>query len=149
MAQGDLIPFTAFPQHLCEGKHVVGTDQLAIMLVSDASIDKESADPVAADYTEVSGPGYTPGGIDITATLSIAGNELRIVRSGAGPHASWSETSGGPSNIRWGIVYNKDAANDEAIGYIDMRDGGSPVSIDAGDVDITLNSTAIIRFPTL
>ena len=146
MAQGDLLFFNDFVDDLGKGKHVLGTDTIKFALVSNSTVPAvTTADPCFGAggttnfaSTEVSGTGYTSGGEDISATFSTTTDTGTL--DGTGP--SWSQNGAGPTNIRWGIIYNDSATNKDCIAFVDMG-GGSDISLQDGDISYTFHGSGI------
>jgi len=142
MARGDVTIFDEFVLDLGKKVHDLPNDDLAVALVDD-TITPTAADtsPTWSDYSanEVSGSGYTAGGESIgTITWTVGSGVVEL----AGDDVGWSITVGGPTDCRWGIIVNKDAASDQCIGFVDL---GGTVSLEADDIDIEWNGGIIYR----
>ena len=98
--------------------------------------------PDSTDYVEVSGGGYTAGGILLNVTwLEAAG--VNTFDSTIDP--SWTQNGTGPVNIVAGLVYSITEVANDAIGFIDLTDDGgtTPISLQAGDISITWPATGL------
>ncbi len=140
MATGDFVLFEESSKDFAMGVHVLPTDTIKIALITSAiTPTANDATPRWSDYSsaEVSGTGYTAGG---TAIGNMTLNEAAGVTTFDGDAVSWAQNVAGPTNCRWGIVYNDSAANKEAFGYIDL---GSVVSLQAGPLNLTPHASGI------
>lgn len=142
MAQGDWVTFEEFSLDLGSGVHNLASDTLKLALVDD-TITPTAADatPRWADYSanEVSGTNYTAGGYELTGVgYTEAGGVSTLDDTG---NVTWSQHASGFTDAYWAILYNDDAAADQAIGFIDM---GGPVSLQDGDVTVTWNASGIV-----
>lgn len=146
MAQGDLLFFNDFVDDLGKGKHNLDTDTIKFALCTNATVPSVStADPCFGaggttnfSSTEVSGTGYTAGGEDISSTYSTT----TAVGTLDGTDVSWTQNGAGPTNIRWGIIYNDTATNKDCIAFVDMG-GGADISLVDGDISYTFNGSGI------
>ncbi len=146
MAQGTLALFEEFALYIANNSHNLASDSFKIMLITEqvgatATITPSDATPDSADYTEVSGGGYTAGGLAITVTWTeAAGTATFQVTSG---NSVWSQNGTGPTTIKTGLIYNTThAGTNDAVGFIDMTaDGTTAISLVAGDITITWNPT--------
>lgn len=144
MAQGTLTLFEEFSKYIADGSHDLDNDTFKCMLVTNATVPTAAlATPDSADFTEVSGTGYTAGGETLTITWTEAGGTATF-DSSANP--SWTKNASGPTNIYYAIIYNSThAGTNDAVGFIDMTsDGGTtPLSLASGDISITFNASGI------
>ena len=151
MAAGDFVVFEQFKQDLLDKVHNCGVDQYKLGLIDSV------VTPLAGDTTpqwgvgsnkdydgnEVTGSNYTAGGEVVSAlfaTSLVAGNGEWD--PGTGPHLDLTQHVSGPNDIRWGILFNEDATNNEAVGFIDF---GAVVSLIDGNITYTFDLTAITR----
>lgn len=138
MAQGTLLFVDNFSESLSKGNHNLAPagDTIKVMLISEgvASVLTSSVDSSA--FTEVSGGGYTAGGVALTNTLSETGGTTTF---GSSVNPSWTQNGSGPTNIKTALIYNTIAASEDLIAYIDMTvDGGTTaISLQSGDISIT------------
>ncbi len=119
------VKFNSFIEALAEKVHNLGADTLKVMLTNTAP---SASNAVKADITEISaGNGYTAGGTAITITASsqtsgtykLVGNDVVFTASGG---------SIGP--LRYAVIYNDTATNDELVCYWDY---GSSITVLAGE----------------
>ena len=139
MARGDLVVFEEFALNIGDGSHDLDSDSFKCMLINNTTTPTAaSATPDTADFTEVTGTGYTAGGASLTTTYTEVGG-VATFDSTANP--SWTQNGSGPTDIYWAIIYNTThAGTNDAIAFIDM-DG--PVSLQDGDISITFNASGI------
>ncbi len=149
MAQGTATVFDEFLPFMNNG--AATTDAAAVNLDADsfkiklssvaiASIPASSATPDSADFTEVSpiGGGYAAGGAAASLTVSEAGGTLTVALAS---NVVWTSSgSGGPTDIRTGILYSTThTGSNDAVCVIDLTsDGTTPIDLNTGDV--TINS---------
>ena len=139
MAQGTLLLFEEFSLNIGNGDHDLDADSFKVMLISDTLVAAVTdLTPNSADYTEVTGTGYTAGGEALTLTwLEVGGTATFAVTSGA---TSWTQNGAGPTDIEQAIIYNTThVGTQDAIGFIDMTTdaGVTPISLQDGDITIT------------
>jgi hypothetical protein len=140
MAAGDFTLFNEATKDFLNGVHDSTNDTFKIALVDSTLTPLATvATPRWDDYSanEVSGTGYTAGG---TAIGSISVDHVTGTTTVDGNAVSWTQNGAGFTDARWAILYNDDATNDEAIGFIDL---GGVVSQQAGDVTLTPNVNGI------
>ena len=141
MAKGDLKFFDDFVDDLGTKIHDLDADTIKMALVTNATVP--SVTTAAPSWgaggttnfasTEVSGTNYTAGGIDIAATFSTS---AAVGTFDGATNPSWTQHASGPTNIRWGIIYNDTATNKDAIAFVDMG-GGSDISLADGNISFT------------
>ena len=143
MARNAAVIFEEFVKDVYDGIHGdLSAATIKVMLV-DATITPTAADatPRYADYSanECSAAGgYTTGGITLSGvTTSYAGGVLKFDDTG---NVALSLDGGGFEDAYWAIMYNDDAAADQAIGFIDL---GGPVSERTGPFTITWSASGI------
>ena len=143
MARSDAVMFEEFVKDVYDGVHGdLSAATIKVMLVDD-TITPTAADatPRYADYSanEVSAAGgYTTGGITLSGvTTSYADGVLKFDDTG---NISLALDGSGFEDAYWAIIYNDDAAADQAIGFIDL---GGPVSERTGPFTITWNASGI------
>lgn len=145
MAAGDLTLFDEFALTLGQEHHNLSSDTIKLALVTNAVVPTAAdVDPELLDYTEVSGTNYTAGGETVTCTWAMASGEARLTTATV---PSWTQHASGPTNIRWGILYNDTATNDKCIAFIEFG-SGSDISLADGDISYTFNATAIFGSDT-
>lgn len=148
MARGDFTVFEEFANQIGEEVHKFDTDTLKLALIDD------TVTPTAADATPQWGAG---SGVDYDANeVSTAGGYTANGETLSG--VTWGEADGvatlddtgnislaqngsGFTDAYWGILYNDSAANNDAIGFLDL---GGPVSEQAGAITITWNASGIL-----
>lgn len=146
MAQGDLSLFNEFSLELGSATHnlAAGGNTVRVALITALPTVTQTT-PTLADFTEVTGAGYTAGGVDIgtNQTLTVVSGSTYRYDSTTNP--SWSQNGSGPTNIVAGLIYNDTDGSDKAIGFVDLTtDGGvTPVSLQAGNVSITWNASGL------
>lgn len=147
MAQGTLTLFEEFAKYIADGSHDFDADSFKVMLISNTTVAAASdATPDSGDYTEVTGTGYTAGGIALTTPTFTEAAGTATFDDGAAS-VSWTQNGAGPANIYQAIVYNTThAGTNDAIAFIDMTaDGGTtPISLVDGDITITWNASGIL-----
>ena len=144
MAQGTVYTFEEFRKYIGDGSHDLDGDSFKIALLSNthnSTIAIANATPDFADYTEVTGTGYTAGGNAATLTWTEVGGTATLALSG---NVSWTQNGAGPTDIRTALLYNTThAGTNDAICYIDMTaDGTTAISLQDGD--ITINAGTIL-----
>jgi hypothetical protein len=135
MAQGELLLFHA------AGENISGTIDLKnstfkLALVNDTTTPTQATvTPQLADFTEVTGTGYTAGGETLTTTWTYSTVTTTFDATGS-PACSWTKNGAGPTDIYWGIIYDSTVAGDHCVAYVDMTtDGGTtPISLQSGDI---------------
>lgn len=133
MAKGDITIFEGFELDKGTGVHDLSSDTLKVALI-DSTVTPTAADltPTWSDYSanEVSGTNYTAGGETIgSVTWTIVANKPTL----AGADVGWTIHASGPSDARWGIIYNDTAGSKNAIGFVDL---GGVVSLQTDNIDI-------------
>jgi hypothetical protein len=145
MAQGDLLLFNEYSLEVSSGTHNLAAagDVIKVALITTLPVITQTT-PTLADFTEVTGTGYTAGGVDIQTGQSLTVVSGPTYKYDSSVNPSWSQDGAGPTNIVAGLIYNSTTSN-KAIGFIDMTvDGGTtPVSLQAGNVSITWNASGI------
>lgn len=141
MAAGDLTVFEEFALALGDEVHDFAADTFKLGLVTSSSTPTASdATPTWSDYVanEVgTGGGYPANGITLgSVTFSEAGG----VATFDAANITITQDGSGFTDARWGILYNDDAASDQAIAFLDL---GGDVSEQAGDITITWNASGI------
>lgn len=97
-------------------------------------------------YTEVSGTNYTAGGLAIDSGQSVA-LSAGVVTYTTSVAIKWLQNAGGFSNARYAIIYDNTASGDGKKTLIAWFDLASNVGNVAGDLTITLPSSAIFTSP--
>ncbi len=143
MAQGDLTLFNDFSRQLGSSVHTFATDTIKVMLIDDTTTpEADDTTPILTEYTtEVSGgTEYVAGGAEIANdTWAADGTKWKY----DGDNITWDQDASGPTDIHWAIIYNADATDDPCIGFVEMQNGSTPVSLVSGDVSITWDTDGI------
>ena len=155
MAQGDVFIYEKFMERLGDGEINLSTAVVKCILTSDTTGAPPGGGVTASDprygaggtqnvgTNECSaGGGYATGGVAIDGTdpWALTGNQgVYTAQNGA-----WtSSASGDPTNINYGVFYvDNGGTTDYAIGYVQVYDGATSVSLLAGDVTIKWNGGA-------
>ena len=141
MARNDWVTFEEFSLDLANGVHNLGSDTFKVALIDNTDTEPVAgtATPRWADFSgnEVSGTGYEAATLSGTSTLEAAG----VTTFDDTGNVTWAQNGAGPTDIYWAVLYNDDAADDQAVGFLDM---GGPVSLADGDVSITWNASGIL-----
>lgn len=113
--------FNSFVEAVAEGTHNLGSDTLKVMLTNTAPV---ATNTQKSNLTEIAaGNGYTAGGTAVTitssaqssGTYSLVGNDVVFTASG-----------GSIGALRYAVLYNDTATNDELIGWWDY---GSSITL--------------------
>ena len=142
MAQGDLVVFNEAKENIANGLiDLSATTDFSCMLITTLPT-AAALTPDTADFTEVSGTGYTAGGVALATTWSEATGTVTFDSS---VNPSWSQNGAGPTNIVAALIYSETAVGEDAIAFVDMTtDGGStPLSLQAGDITLTFAGTGL------
>jgi hypothetical protein len=118
--------FNSFVEALAEKKHDLGADTLKVMLTDTAPV---ATNTVKANLTEISaGNGYTAGGA--TASITSSAQTSGTYKLVLGDPATWTASGGTIGPLRYAVLYNDTASNDELIGWWDY---GSSITLAAGE----------------
>lgn len=132
MAAGDLTVFEEAKLALVDGTHDLNTHTFKVMLINNTTVPTAAdATPAKADYTEVTGTGYTAGGETMTVSLSEVGGTVTFSFT---TNPSWAQNGAGFTDAYYAVCYNDTNVGKEALFFLDM---GGPVSQQAGAVSIT------------
>jgi len=146
MAQGDLSLFDEFSLEVSSSTHNLAAagDVIKVALITTLPVITQTT-PTLADFTEVTGTGYTAGGIDIQTGQSLTVVSGPTYKYDSSVNPAWSQDGAGPTDIVAGLGYNSTDVSDKAVFFVDLTtDGGStPVSLQAGNVSITWNASGI------
>ena len=125
---------------IAAGDIVLDSDDLWILLVTSAYTPDPDAHSFRDDITnEVTGTGYTAGGMDLgTVTVSQDNTNNRALADAANP--VWSTAT---ITARGAVIYKKvgTAATDRLLMYLDF---GSDVSSTAADFTVNLNASGFL-----
>lgn len=148
MAAGDIVFFDQFRLDLGKKLHDLSADSIKLALVtSTVTPSKTTADPrwgsggstnLSSNQVSTAGTSYVTGGTALSSrTWTIAGTPTaRPVLRAA--NITWAQDASGPTNARWGILYNDTDSGKRAIGYVDL---GSDRSLVSGPLTIDWNGT--------
>jgi len=120
-----------------KGFNLATPNDYKIMLLSDMPSVGDTT-PDSSDYTEISGGGYTQGGIQLDTTwLENAG--VNSFKSATTP--TWLQDATGSETIRAGLIYSVSESSENAVCFIDMTNdnGVTPISQKAGDIAIVFS----------
>ena len=118
--------FNSFVEALAEKKHDLGADTLKVLLTNTAPV---ATNAVKADLTEISaGNGYTAGGA--TASITSSSQTSGTYKLVLGDPATWTASGGTIGPLRYAVLYNSTATNDELIGWWDY---GSSITLADGE----------------
>lgn len=135
MAQGDVTLYNDFWDQLHRAAHNFASHTVKAMLVSGHTPDKDG-DTVLADVSadQVTGTGYTAGGVTVAVTLTQDNANDRLVLDIANP--AWTGLDvGTPSHV---IFYNDTHASDALIGYME-----SGKASNGGDYTVEVNASGL------
>jgi hypothetical protein len=142
MAAGDVTIFEEFAEMLAQETFNFDSDTLKLGII-DNSTPPTAADatPRWGDYSanEVStAGGYTADGETLA---NVSWSEADGVATLDADNVSLAQDGSGFTDAYWGIIYDDTAANDEAIGFVEL---GGPVSEQAGPVAVNWNASGIL-----
>ena len=142
MARGDYADFEEAALYFGSGVFDLTSDTIKVGLVDDTiTPSADDGTPTWGDYSanEVStGGGYVADGLTLSGvTFTEAGGVATFDDTG---NISLAQDGSGFTDAYWAIIYDDDAASDQAIGFLDL---GGPVSEQAGTVTITWNAGGI------
>ena len=136
MARGTLTVVDAFTQTLANGTHDMDNHEFKIALVS---VMPDATTTVLAN--EVSGTGYTAGGLTLTTSWTRSGGVTSWKTSTT---AQWTANGAGPDNIVAGVIHNSSSGN-AVVAYVDFtEDGSTPISLQTGDISWTAGAGTVI-----
>lgn len=145
MAQGTVTVFNEAKKNILNGTIKIGSDTFKLLLVSDTSITAAQLTPDSSDFTEVTpiGTEYTTGGEALTLAVNTSsggtGAQVDITTD-----IALAKDTGGPTNIRYGIVYSTTAVSSDAIGFVDIGNGAN-VSLQDGSLNITWGTNGMFE----
>jgi len=127
------------------GKKLIDLDtdtiKLALITTAYGSVAASTASPTWSDFSaaQVSGSGYSAGGATV-ASNALA--EASGVATFDASDVTWSQTSGGPADVRTAILYSSTAAASNAIAAVDI--GSAAVSLVNGDITVAWHASGIL-----
>jgi len=136
MAQGTMILFDEFKDMIGEAEmdFKSGGDAFKVAMITDAVVAiAGDTTPVFADYTEVSGTGYSADGETVANQDWLYSGGIAYY---IGDDISWAQNGAGPEDCFQAILYH--VGTDKAIGFIDLTDDGgtTPLSMRDGPIVI-------------
>lgn len=142
MARGDLSTFNEFTESIGDGRIDMDGDTFKVALITTLPVVTQTT-PTLADFTEVTGSGYTAGGETIG---SVTWTHSAGVTTFDGADVSWTQNGSGPTNIVAALIYSDTSTSDDAVAFVDMTaDGGTtPISLQDGDISIAWNASGIL-----
>lgn len=142
MATGDVTIFEEFTEMLGQEVFDFDNDTLKLGLIDNTTPPTAAdATPRWGDYSgnEVgTGGGYTANGETLT---TVSWSEADGTATLDADNVSLTQDASGFTDAYWGIIYDDNATNDEAIGFVEL---GGPVSEQAGPVAINWNASGIL-----
>ncbi len=126
--------FESFVEALAEKVHNLGSDTLKIALSNTAPA---ATNTQLSDITQISaGNGYTAGGTQMTISSSAqTSGTYKLV----GADVVFTASGGTIGPLRYAVLYNDTATNDELVGYWDY---GSSITLADGETfTVDLNGT--------
>jgi hypothetical protein len=142
MAAGTLTVFNEAKQNIANGTlNLSSATDFYCMLITTLPTAADLT-PDSSDYTEVSGAGYTAGGVQLNVTWNESAGTVTFDSS---VDPAWTQNASGPTNIVAALIYSSTAAAEDALCFIDMTaDGGTtPISLVDGDISITFAATGL------
>ena len=113
------------------------TNDFKAMLITTLPVITQTT-PDTSDFTEVSGDGYTAGGIALTNSWSESSGTTTLDFS---TDPAWSQNPTGPDDIVAALIYstNASATGQNALGFVDLtKDAGTtPISLQDGNISFT------------
>ena len=106
---------TSFKKELLEGTHNFGSHTFKIALYTSAATLNADTTVYSTD-NEVSGTGYTAGGVALTASTVASGDGVGFVNFS---DATWASSS---FTARGALIYNTDGDNNRAVMVLDFGD---------------------------
>lgn len=117
--------FDAFVENLAEKVFNLGSDTLKLMATLVAPVAGNS---VKANLTEIAaGNGYSAGGTAVTVTTSAQSSGTYTL---AANQVVYTASGGAIANMRYVVLYDDTATNDELIGWWDY---GSTLTLADGE----------------
>ena len=130
-------PLNGLTNDIVSELHNFAADTFSVRLVTEVVT---AATATNATLTEVTGANYTAGGI--VQTTSVTGTEPNLVLESSTTNL-WSENASGFTNAASAVVYNDTSGR--ILTFADIRDGVTPVSSAAKDVQVNFeNGTDIL-----
>jgi hypothetical protein len=105
---------TSFKKELLEGTHIFGSDGFKIALYTSAATLNADTTAYTTD-NEVSGTGYTAGGVALSGVTVSSGDGVGFVNFS---DATWASSS---FTARGALIYNDDKS-DKAVMVLDFGD---------------------------
>jgi len=149
MARGDVTFFNEFAESSGDGRIDLDADTFKVALVNSLPTAADAVPTWGAGGTtnlssdEVSGTGYTAGGVTLAGVSWSQTSGVATFDSTTNP--SWTQNGAGPTDIVGAVIYSDTATNKDAVAFVDMTtDGGTtPISLQDGNISITWNASGI------
>lgn len=135
-------PYGKFMLSLANKEVDLDGDQLKCLLVTSAYTFDQDAHQYKSSVTgEVSGTGYTPGGVVLTSvTLTYNASNNTLTLDSADP--TWNSST--ITNARGAIFYDNTPASDAIRPLISYADFGEDKSTSNGTFQVILDATGIV-----
>lgn len=133
--------FYRHAQDLGTGVHNFSSDTIKVKLITNTPTrDAADLSDSIICANETSGSGYTAGGEVSTASWvhSISPNNRAVLDLS---DVTWAVDANGPQDISTAVLVN--TTSNKAIGYIDLKSGGQPLSLRSGDLTISFNVAGV------
>lgn len=153
MAAGDLKFFGRFAHDLALGNHDLANDTFKLALITSTWTPTTGMDQpmwtnansgvdVSTYACTVWDNGTTTGGYDISGVFTFTTGVGVAAGTFDGSNVTWDQGATGSTSIRYGIIYNESAPNNDCLGWIVIGDG-SDVSAVTGDVQVNWHVSGI------
>ena len=141
MAQGTLTVFNEAKQNLSGLLDLSSATDFSCMLITTLPT-AEDLTPDSADYTEVTGTGYTAGGIALATTWDESAGTVTFDSS---VNPSWAQNGAGPTNVVAALIYSETAVGEDALAFVDLTvDGGTTaLSMQSGSITVNFNAAGL------
>lgn len=144
MAAGNWLMYGAGLEGVLDGTLDLDSDSYRAVLLTSSYAPNQSTDDTWSDISanEVSGTGYTAGGLASTITLSRSGLAVTLDTS----DLSWASST---ITAKYAvIVHDADgngtlAGTDRLLMYVDLDSGGGSISTTNGTFAITINASGL------
>lgn len=148
MASGDITIFDQFLVDRDEQVHDLETDEFKLAIISsvlaptagDAGPHFNGTGTTDESTNEVSaGSEYVAGG-NVMATPTVTLTATNSVFDA--DDVSWAIDASGPTDCRWGIIYNNTDANKRCVAFVDF---GSSLNLQTASIEVQFNASGIIE----
>ena len=113
--------FQSFVEALAEGKHDLGSDTLKVTFAAAANAPSASADAVLADFTQITLTYVDSQTLTVSSSAQTSGTYKLVIADKV-----VTATGGAVGPLRYVVIYNDTAANDELICFFDY---GSEITL--------------------